>query len=63
MRMLTDEQRSQFNQELEDNLSTIDKDVALAIYALRTFPNSAERGRKYALDNAIKVLYQQVKGK
>ena len=63
MRMLTDEQRSQFNQELNDNLSTIDRDVALAIYDLRTFSNRNERGRKNALDNAIKVLYQQVKGK
>lgn len=61
MRLLTDEQRAKANEELETNLATIDKEVAITIYRLRTFANKSERGRKDTLEDAIKVLYNQVR--
>ena len=61
MRLLTNEQLAKANAELETNLATIDKEVAITIYRLRTFANKAERGRKDTLEDAIKVLYNQVR--
>lgn len=58
MRLLTDEQRTKFNQEFENNLATIDKEIAIAIMFLRGFPNQGERGRKNTLESTIRLLYK-----
>lgn len=61
MRLLTNEQLTTINAELETNLAMIDKEVAITIYRLRTFANKSERGRKETLEDAIKVLYNQAR--
>lgn len=61
MRLLTDEQRATINAEFESNLATIDKDIALAILDLRSFPNKSESGRKNILESTIRLLYKHAR--
>lgn len=58
MRLLTTEQYAQANEELDKNLATIDKDIALAIYSLRVFANKTDKGRIEILQRTIKLLNQ-----
>lgn len=58
MRLPTIEQYTQANEELSENLATIDKDIALAIYNLRLFASKTDKGRIDILNRTIKLLNQ-----
>ena len=58
MRLPTIEQYTQANEELNENLATIDKDIALAIYNLRLFSSKTDKGRIAILQRTINLLNQ-----
>ena len=58
MRLPTIEQYTQANEELDKNLATIDKDIALAIYNLRLFSSKTDKGRIAILQRTINLLNQ-----
>ena len=58
MRLPTIEQYTQANEELNENLAKIDKDIALAIYNLRLFSSKTDKGRIAILQRTINLLNQ-----